>query len=74
MDWLEGTENNPRLIVINEHDYRGIKCKYVDKFGWKIVLGNEEYLFPNFQEARFAIDRFHEDVVKKYGAVKLKTK
>lgn len=74
MNWLEGFEDNPRILVVNEHEYRGILCKHVEKFGWKIVLGDEEYLFPNFQEAKFAIDSIHKNIVKEYGGLKLKTK
>lgn len=71
MDWFDiGGQN--RVKVITEQDYRGIMCKYVENKGWKIVLGMEEYLFPNFQEAKFVIDRIHEACVKQYGAVKLK--
>lgn len=68
------TLDNPNIIHITEQVYRGIQCKYVENKGWKIVLESEEYLFPHFQAAQFAIDRFHEDCVKKYGGVKLKTK
>lgn len=72
MNWLEGIEFNPHIIVVNEHEYRGIKCRHVEKFGWKIVLGDEEYLFPNWQEAKLAVDRMHENIIKEYGGLKLK--
>lgn len=72
MDWFD-IKNNPNVIVITEQVYRGIQCKYVQDKGWKIVLGMEEYLYPNFQEAKVAIDRIHEYAVQ-LGGAKLKTK
>lgn len=75
MDWLD-IRNNQNVKVITEQNYRGFKMKLVENKGWKITLGDtfleEEYLFPNFQEAKHAIDRIHEDIVKVYGGVKLK--
>lgn len=76
MDWLD-IRNNPNVKVITEQNYRGFQMKLVENKGWKIVLGDkfleEEYLFPTFQDARYAVDRIHEDIVKKYNGVKLKT-
>ena len=72
MDWFD-IKNDPNVKVITEQVYRGIQCKYVQDKGWKIVLGMEEYLFPNFQEAKVAIDRIHEYAVQ-LGGTKLKTK
>lgn len=66
--------DDPNIIKITEQVYRGIQCKLVKDKGWKIVLGSEEYLFPNFQEAQFAIDRIHQDCENWYGGEKLKTK
>lgn len=74
MDWYDSIGANNRIKVITEQEYRGIMCKYVKDKGWKIVLGMSEYLFPNFQEAKWAIDRIHEDCVTKYGGVKLKAR
>lgn len=71
MDWFDMGGTN-RVKVITEQDYRGIKCTWVKDQGWKISLGMEEYLFPTFQDAKYAIDRIHEDCVKQYGAMKLK--
>lgn len=71
MDWFD-IGGTGRVKVITEQDYRGIMCKHVKDEGWKIVLGMEEYLFPNFQEAKFAIDQIHEACVKQFGGVKLK--
>lgn len=71
MDWFD-IGGQGRVKVITEQDYRGIMCKHVKDEGWKIVLGMEEYLFPNFQEAKFAIDQIHAACVKQFGAVKLK--
>lgn len=77
MDWLD-IRNNPNVNVITEQNYRGFEMKHVANKGWKIVFGDtfleEEYLFPNFQEAKHAIDRIHEDIVKVYGGVKLKNR
>ena len=77
MDWLD-IRNDPNVKVITEQNYRGFEMKYVENKGWKIVLGNkfleEEYLFPTFQDAKHAVDKIHEDIVKVYGGVKLKTK
>ena len=73
MDWFD-IRNNPQVKVIREQVYRGILCTWVESGGWKITLGMEEYLFPNFQEAKYAIDRIHEDCVKVHGATKLMMK
>lgn len=72
MDWFD-IKNNPNIKLITQHDYRGFQCCWVEGKGWKIVLGMEEYLFPNFQEAKVAIDRIHEYAVQ-LGGTKLKTK
>ena len=61
-----------KIIHITEQVYRGIKCSLAKDSGWKITLGDEEYLFPNFQDAQIAIDRSHEAFVRTYGAKKLK--
>ena len=71
MDWFD-IGGTGRVKVITEQEYRGIMCKHVDGKGWKLVLGMEEYLFPNFQDAKFAIDRIHEACVKQFGGMKLK--
>ena len=73
MDWFD-IRNNGNVKVITEQEYKGILCTWVENKGWKITLGIEEYLFPTFQDAKFAIDRIHEDCVKAYGATKLKIK
>lgn len=71
MDWFD-IRNDNKVKVITEQTYRGIYCVWVENKGWKIVLGSEEYLFPNFQEVKYAIDQIHEACVRQYGAVKLK--
>lgn len=71
MDWFD-IGGQGRVNVITEQEYRGFMCKYVKDQGWKIVLGTEEYLFPNFQEAKFVIDQIHEACVKQFGGIKLK--
>lgn len=72
MDWFDIGGSN-RVKVITEQVYCGIKCTWVENKGWKISFDTIEYLFPTFQDAKFAIDRIHEDCVKKYGGVKLKS-
>lgn len=76
MDWLD-IRNDPNVKVITEQNYRGFEMKYVENKGWKIVLGNkfleEEYLFPTFQDAKHAVDKIHEDIVKTYGGTKIKS-
>ena len=67
-------KNDPKVIVIKSTNYRGMTSRLNDGGGWKIVLDNEEYLFPNWQDAKFAIDRIHEDLVTKYGGEKLTKK
>lgn len=75
MDWLD-IRNNQNVNVITEQNYRGFEIKWVENKGWKIILGDklleEEYLFPTFQDAKYAIDRIHEDIVHKYKGVKIK--
>lgn len=71
MDWFD-MGGTGQVKVITEQDYRGIMCKHVDGKGWKIVIGMSEYLFPTFQDAKFAIDQIHENCVKKHGGVQLK--
>jgi len=75
MDWLD-IRNNPNVKVVTEQNYRGFHMKHVEDKGWKIILGDtfleEEYLFPTFQDARHAVDRVHEDIVKKYNGIKMK--
>lgn len=77
MDWLD-IRNNPNVKVITEQNYRGFQMKYVETKGWKIILGDkfleEEYLFSTFQDAKHAVDRIHEDIVKVHGGVKLKNR
>lgn len=71
MDWFD-LQGQGKVKVITEQVYRGIQCTWVKDKGWKITLGIEEYLFDNFQDAKFAIDRSHEAFVHAYGAKKLK--
>ena len=63
---------NVKIKYITETNYRGMKSLWVEDKGWKLCFGAEEYLFRNWQDAKYAIDRIHEDCVKKYGGVKLK--
>lgn len=61
MDWFD-IRNNGNVKVITEQTYRGILCTWVENKGWKITLGIEEYLFPNFQDAKHAIDQIHKSL------------
>lgn len=63
MDWLD-IRNNPNVKVVTEQNYRGFQMKHVKDKGWKIVLGDEEYLFPTFQDATFAADKVHSNLIK----------
>lgn len=45
----------------NELEYRGILCKQVGSKGWKIVIGQSEYLYPTFADAKAAINALHEE-------------
>lgn len=45
----------------NELEYRGILCKQVDNKVWKIVIGQSEYLYPTFEDAKAAINALHEE-------------
>ena len=44
------------IIEITETTYNGVLLQYVDRKGWKFSFGDQEYLFPNFQEAKKAVD------------------
>lgn len=48
----------------NELEYRGILCKQVDSKVWKIVIGQSEYLYPTFADAKAAINAMHEGCIK----------
>lgn len=69
MDWLD-IRNNQQVKVITETVYRGIMCKHVERKGWKIVLGEAEYIFPHYTAATKAIDTFHAECVSRHGAIK----
>ena len=60
------------IIEVTETTYRGFKFELVKDKGWKIVLGDEAYLFPNFQAAQSAIDDFYRDVIPKNQGKKMK--
>lgn len=68
MYWLD----RPNAGKVTERVYRGIQCKKVENQGWKIILGDEEYLFKNFQEIKFAIDSIHQNCGCWYGGKKIK--
>lgn len=58
--------------VVTEVVYRGFLCKRVGDEGWKIIMGDAEYLFPSLTDAKLAINGLHEDCVKKYWGAKIK--
>ena len=70
MDWSD-IRANQKVKVITEQEYRGILCTWVENKGWKITLGNEEYLLRNFQEAKKAIDKIHEALMLETWAIKI---
>lgn len=53
--------------------YRGFVCRKVEGHGWKIVMGDEEYLYPSIVDAQRAINGMHEDCVKKYWGARIKS-
>ena len=53
--------------------YRGFVCRKVEGHGWKIVMGDEEYLYPSIFDAQRAINGMHEDCVKKYWGARIKS-
>lgn len=62
------------VIEVTECNYKGFRLELVKGKGWKIILGEDEYLFPHCQAAETAIDEFCRDVIKKHGGKKLKNK
>lgn len=60
------------IIEITECDYRGFHIVHVDNEGWKIVLGDEEYLFPHYQAAQSAVDAFYRDVIPAHKGKKIR--
>lgn len=57
---------------MNDNYYLGFRLDYVQGSEWKLVLGQHEYIFPDAQSAEKAIRLFHEDLVQKYNARKIK--
>jgi len=57
---------------MNDNYYMGFRLDYTPTGKWKLVLGQHEYLFPDAQTAEKAIRLFHEDLVQKYNAIKIK--
>lgn len=62
------------IIEVKETTYRGFKLEHVKNKGWKIVLGEEEYLFPYFQEAQSAVDEFYRVVIPKHNGKRMNGK
>lgn len=60
------------IIEVKEYNYRGFTLYHVENKGWKIVLGDEEYLFPHCQAAETAIDAFIREVIPQHEGKKLR--
>lgn len=60
------------IIEVRETTYKGFKIEVVEDKGWKIVLGDEAYLFPHFQAAQSAVDEFYRDVIPKNHGKRMK--
>lgn len=60
------------IVEVKETTYKGFKIELVESKGRKIVLGNDAYLFPNFEEARVAVDAFYREVIPKYHGKRMK--
>lgn len=58
-------------VTISEVMYRGFLCRQVEDQGWKIIMGQSEYLFPSLTDAKFAINGMHEDCVKRHRGVRI---
>ena len=59
------------MKATNELVYRGILCKQVDSDVWGIVIGQNEYLYPTFEDAKCAINTLHEECSKNCFGVQL---
>lgn len=59
------------MKATNELVYRGILCKQVDNDVWGIVIGQNEYLYPTFEDAKCAINTLHEECSKNCFGVQL---
>ena len=60
------------IVEVKETTYKGFKLELVKGNGWKIILGDEAYLFPTFQDAQSAVDDFFRDVIPKNQGKKMK--
>lgn len=60
------------IVEVKETTYKGFKIELVENKGWKIILGDDAYLFPNFEEARVAVDVFYRDVIPKNHGKRMK--
>jgi len=60
------------IIEVKETTYKGFDIRLVENKGWKIVLGDEAYLFPHFQAAQSAVDEFYREVIPKHKGKRMK--
>lgn len=60
------------IVEVKETTYKGFKIELVGNKGWKIVLGDDAYLFPHFQAAQSAVDAFYRDVIPEYHGKRMK--
>lgn len=54
------------IIEVTDVKYKGFRIVHADDNGWKIVLRDDEIMFPNFVAAQGAVDEFILKVVPKY--------
>lgn len=60
------------IIEIREYDYRGFHLKHSEGNGWILVVGEDEYLFPNANAAEVTINEFLRVLIPKNNGKKLK--
>lgn len=60
------------IIEVKETTYKSFKFEHVENRGWKIVLGDDAYLFPNFVAAQSAVDEFYREVIPKNQGKRMK--
>lgn len=54
------------IIEVKDITYKGFNIQRVKDKGWKIVLIDEEYLFPHLTAAQAAVDVFIREIIPKY--------
>ena len=59
------------IVDVIEYDFMGFHLELVRGKGWKVVLGDVEYLFPYAQTAESVIRDIHRDLANKSISMKL---